>query len=287
MQVEDVAGSPTGTDTHGNVMPLRLSGSPTVAHYGWLRLEDALNALGRHDHPDLWGRLHGWSDMPFRWARKERRYVRHELRLMGRRARLRRITTELALTQLERRACTRLYKTVRTTLREAFEAGRLAAHAVHHVTGVRSPMLAPGVWLKQARPIFYTGRTVIREPGVPDQLADVVIEQSAFDRWIEAHRKAGAKNTSEAMLRRAGELIGAHERAHDYGITRDEALRLVADAAQQHGREVSERRFKKLVWAPRKAKAGRPAKTQKEQFVQHRADLFMQVAALFASSARP
>lgn len=54
-------------------------------------------------------------------------------------------------------------------------------------------MLAPGVWLKQARPIFYTGRTVIREPGLPDQLADVVIERAAFERWMDARRKEGGR----------------------------------------------------------------------------------------------
>ncbi len=148
-------------------------------------------------------------------------------------------------------------------------------------------MLAPGVWLKQARPIFYTGRTVIREPGLPDQLADVVIERAAFERWMDARRKEGGKTASEAMLHQAGELIRAHERAHDYGITRDEALDLVTSVAQRHGRDVSERQFKKLVWAPRKAKAGRRTKAQKERFTQHRGDLSDHIAALFAGSAGP
>lgn len=286
MQVEAAASSSVETSL-GTIIPLRLSGTPAVTLHGWLPLEDALNTLGHYEHPDLWGRLPGWSNMPFRWARKERRYVRHELRLMGSRARLRRVPVELALTQAERKACTELYKAVRTKLREAFEAGRLTAHAVHHATGVRSPMLASGVWLKQARPIFYTGRTVIREPGLPDRLADVVIERAAFERWMDARRKEGAKTASEAVLRRAGELIGAHEREHDYGITREEASSLVIGAAQQHGREVSERQFKKMVWAPRKAKAGRRTKAQKERFTQYRADLSASLMALFADSAGP
>lgn len=287
MQVEESGASSAETSPGPMIIPLRLSDTPSATLHGWLPLEDALNTLGYHDHPDRWGRLPGWSNMPFRWARKERRYVRHQLRLMGSRARLRRLPVELALTQAERRACTELYKAVRTTLREAFEAGRLTAHAVHHATGVCSPMLAPGVWLKQARPIFYTGRTVIREPGLPDQLADVVIERAAFERWMDARWKEGAKTASEAMLGRAGELIGAHEREHNYSITREEASSLVIGAAQQHGREVSERQFKKLVWAPRKAKAGRRTKAQKERFTQHRADLSASLMALFADSAGP
>lgn len=167
-------------------------------------------------------------------------------------------------------------------MRTALEAGRLEAYAVHHVTGALSPMLTPAVWLKQARPIFYTGRTVIREPGLPDRLADVVVEQAAFDRWMDFRRKASAKTTSEAMLRRAGVLIAAHERALNYGITRTEAFELVSSAAQQHGREVSERQFKKLIWAPRGAKAGRRTKGQGERYAQHRADLSLQLMALFA-----
>ncbi len=102
------------------ITPLRLSGTPATTLHGWLPLEDALNTLGHHDHPGLWGYMPGWAAMPFRWSRKERRHVRHDLRLMGIRARLRRIPVDLALTQAERRVCTRLYKAVRTTLREAF-----------------------------------------------------------------------------------------------------------------------------------------------------------------------
>ena len=285
MQVDDTVTSPTKTEPGGTVTPLRLPGSPAATLGGYLRLEDALNALGRHDHPDIWGRLPGWSQMPFRWVRKEQRYVRHELRLIGTRARLRRIPVELAPIKAERRACTRLYKEMRTTMREAFESGKLAAHAVHHATGALSPMLAPAVWLKQARPIFYTGRTVIREPGMADRLADVVIEQVAFDRWMEARGKEGAKTASEAMLRRVSETIGEHERKLDYGITRAEAFALVVAAAKEHGKEVSERQFKKQVWALRGSKAGRRTKTQKERFTQHRSALAAQIAALFGASS--
>ncbi|MCP1538805.1 hypothetical protein [Methylorubrum extorquens] len=284
MQIKESASSSAETGVGVVVTPLRLSGTPAATLHGWLRFEDALNALGRHDHPDLWGQLPGWSAMPFRWVRKERRYVRHELRLLGSRARLRRIPVELELTQVERRACTQLYKAVRTTMRAAFESGQLAAHAVHHATGERSRIVAEAVWLKQARPIFYTGQTVIREPSLPDRLADVVIHQADFDRWIEARRREHAKNASEAMLRRAGKVIGVHERENDYGITRSEAFDLFATAAQHHGREVSERQFKKFVWAPRESKAGRRTKVQKERFEQHRADLMAQLTALFEGS---
>jgi len=266
-------------------VPLRLSGSPVKTHIDYLRLEDALNALGRQDYAAEWGWLPGWSEMPFRWVSKDQRYVRHELRLMGTRARLRRIPVELALTKAERQACTQLYKVVRTTMREAFEASCLAAHAVHHATGALTPMLAPAVWLKQAGPIFFTGRTVIREPGMPDRLADVVIEHAAFGRWIEARGKEHAKTASEAMLRRAGKLISEYECKLDYRITRAEAFDLIAEASKEHGKEVSERQFKKHVWAPRGSKAGRRTKTQMEGFTQHKPDLAAQLATLFGESS--
>ncbi|MCJ2046417.1 hypothetical protein MKK58_18030 [Methylobacterium sp. J-078] len=265
-------------------VPLRLSGSPVKTHVDYLRLEDALNALGRQDYAAEWGCLPGWSEMPFRWVSKDQRYVRHELRLMGTRARLRRIPVELALTKAERQACTQLFKEVRTTMREAFETGRLTAQAVHHATGALTPILAPGVWLKQAGPIFFTGRTVIREPGMPDLLADVVIDQADFGRWMKGRGKEHAKTASEAMLRRAGETIGDHKRKLDYGITRDEAFDLIVEAAREHGKEVSERQFKKFVWEERRSKAGRRTKTQKELFTQHRSDLAAQLATLFGKS---
>ena len=287
MQADSPTESPSQISADGTFVPLRLSGTPANTLHNHLRLEDALNALGQNDHPDRWGRLPGWSAMPFWWVRKEQRYVRHELRLMGSRARLRRIPIKLPLGKADRQACTQLYKMVRATMREAFEAGELTAYAIHHVTGQRSPMLAPAVWLKQARPIFFTGRTVIREPGQADQLADVVLEQAACARWLDERRKSAVKKTSEAMLKRAGELIREHAREHDYGITRAEAFAVITAAAQQHERTVSERHFKKVAWREHGAAAGRPAKAQKERFAQHCADLGTQLAVLFGGTSLP
>ncbi|KQO66387.1 hypothetical protein ASF18_12940 [Methylobacterium sp. Leaf89] len=204
---------------------------------------------------------------------------------MGERARLRQIPVKLDLSKAEQLACVRLYRDVRAKLRAVFEAGDLSAYAIHHATGVRTLIDAPAIWLKQARPIFYTGRTVIQEPKVADRLADVVIEQAMFDRWLEARGKELAKTASEAMLRRMGETIGEHEHKLDYGITRAEAFALVAGAAKEYGKEVSERQFRKHVWAPRGSKAGRRTKVQKERFTQHSSDLATQIAALFVDSS--
>ncbi|WP_422232960.1 hypothetical protein [Methylorubrum rhodinum] len=283
-KIADAAPNLTETDAASMPVLLRLPGSPRNTIGGYLRLEDALNALGQHDHPETWGQLPGWSQMPFRKPFLGKRFVRYELQLSGTRARLRRIPVKLRLKAAERRACTQLYRTVRTTMRAALEDGRLTAHALHHFTGDRTPILAPGIWQKQFREIFFTGRTIIRVPGSPDQLADVIIKQDAFDSWMESRRAERAKDTSEAMLRKAGEIIGQHALEHSYSITRDEAFDIVTLAAQQHGREVSERQFKKLVWARRKAKAGRPTKVQKERFAQNGADLIAQVTALFKAS---
>lgn len=72
-------------------MDLHFADGPDSAPPGYLRIEDAVNALGRQDHPTEWGQLPGWELMPFRRSKKlrdkngKRPYVRHTLTLVGNR----------------------------------------------------------------------------------------------------------------------------------------------------------------------------------------------------------
>lgn len=266
-------------------VPLRLSGSPVQTHVDYLRLEDALNALGRQDYAAEWGRLPGWSQMPFRWQSNSRRYVRHELRLFGRRARLQRVPVALELTKTEKQACIQLYRQVRGIVREALEHGRLHAHAVHHATGDVTSIEAPGIWRKQAGPIFFTGRTVLREPDQADRLADVVLKRKPFERWLADRAKAQAKTASVKMLQDAGAAIAEHGRQHTYEISRAEAKALVTASARKHGKVVSDRPFGKYVWKQLGATAGRRTNEGRAVYQQHEADLKLHLDAVFGGAS--
>ena len=267
------------------VVPLRLPGSPSGTHVDHLRLEDALNALGQQDYPAEWGRLPGWSQMPFRWLSRSRQYVRHELRQFGRRARLQRMPVAHELTLAEKRACIELYKRLRGTVREALEQGKLHAHAVHHATGEVASITAPGIWRKQAGPIFFTGRTVLREPDQADRLADVVLERKPFERWLADRARAQAKMASVKMLQDAGAVIATHGRQHEYEISRSEAIKVVVETAREHDKAVSVRQFNAHVWKSQGATAGRRMKEQRARAKQFEADLRAQLAIVFGGAS--
>lgn len=267
------------------VVPLRLPGSPSGTHVAYLRLEDALNAIGQLDHATEWGRLPGWSQMPFRWQSRTRQHVRHELRLFGRRARLQRVPVTLELTKAEKQACVQLYKKVRGVIREALEHGKLHAQAVHHATGEVTSIEVPGIWRKQAGPIFFTGRTVLREPDQPDRLADVVLERKRFERWLADRAKAQAKTASTKMLRDASAVIAEHCKQHTYEISRPEAKALVTAIALKHDKVVSGRQFGTHVWKPLEATAGRRTKAQRARYQQHEAGLKTRLEAVFGGAS--
>lgn len=61
--------------------------------------------------------------MPFRWLPKARGYVRHEMYLFGRWARLQRVPVTLELTKAEKQASIQLCRKVRGIIHEAQETG--------------------------------------------------------------------------------------------------------------------------------------------------------------------
>jgi len=264
-------------------VPLRLPGSPIETHAQYIRLEDALNALGQQDYATEWGRLPGWSQMPFRWRPKSRAYVRHELRLFGQRARLQRVPVTLELTKVEKRACVQIYKGVRKIIREALEQSKLHPHAVHHATGDVTRIKAPCVWRKQTGPIFFTGRTVLREPDQADRIADVVLERKSFERWLGDRAKTQRKMATGAMLKKAHAVIAEHSRQHKYEIIRPEAKKLVMDIAREHGKKVSNTQFKEYVWKGLGGKAGRRTKAQQMRYKQYEMDLKEYLTVVFGA----
>lgn len=264
--------------------PMRLSGSPAEAPVQYMRLEDALNALGQQDYAAEWGRLPGWLQMPFRWRSKSREYVRHELRLFGRRARLQRVSITLELTKAEKQACIQLYKQVRATIREALEHGKLHACAVHHATGDVTSIEPSGIWRKQAGPIFFTGRTVMREPDLADRIADVVLNKKRFGLWLADRARAQAKTASVKMLQDLNAVIAEHRQQYEYQISRSEAKALVLGLGSEHGKDVSDRQFGAYVWKPLKGTAGRRTKAQQTLYKQHEMDLKQCLAVVFGAA---
>lgn len=252
-------------------MDLRLSDGPATAIPGYLRVEDAVNALGRQDNPDVWAQLPGWEQMPFRRSNKLRDekgkhvWVRHTLTLVGRRGTLHSIPLKFDLKRDERRACTRLYKSVRTPLQHALATERFKAVAVHHGSANLSPLDRPGIWTKQAYLVFFTGKVVLRNPPHPDVIADVLFEQTGFEKWLKDWGRENAKLASPKVLEDIGRIIIDHERKHGYDITRQETLDLVNGVAEQHRKKMSVRAFKDLAWKNRQSKAGRKVTVRKIQ----------------------
>lgn len=259
-------------------MDLHLSDGPATALPGYVRVEDAVNALGRQDHPDVWAQLPGWEQMPFRRSHKlrdekgRRIWVRHTLTLVGGRGTLHSIPLKLDVKRDERRACTRLYKSVRAPLQHALATKRLKAVAVHHGSGNKSPLDRPGIWTKQAYLVFFTGKVVLRDPPHPDVIADVLFEQPGFEKWLKDWGRANAKSASKKLVEDIGRIIIDHEQQLGYDITRQEALDLVNDVAMQHRKKVSELAFKNYAWNPRLSKAGRKVTARKIQD-HHKAEL--------------
>lgn len=259
-------------------MDLRLSDGPATAIPGYLRVEDAVNALGRQDHPDVWAQLPGWEQMPFRRSHKlrdgkgRRIWVRHTLTLVGGRGTLHSIPLKLGLKRDERRACTRLYKSVRAPLQHALATKRIEAVAVHHGSGNKSPLDRPGIWTKQAYLVFFTGKVVLRDPPHPDVIADVLFEQTGFEKWLKDWGRENAKLASPKMLKDIGQIIVGHEQKHGYDITRQEAIDLANDVAAQQRRKMSVRAFKAYAWKTRQSKAGRKVTVRKIQD-HHKAEL--------------
>jgi hypothetical protein len=259
-------------------MDLHLSDGPATALPGYVRVEDAVNAIGRQGHPDVWAQLPGWEQMPFRRSHKlrdekgRRIWVRHTLTLVGGRGTLHSIPLKLDVKRDERRACTRLYKSVRAPLQHALATKRLKAVAVHHGSGNKSPLDRPGIWTKQAYLVFFTGKVVLRDPPHPDVIADVLFEQPGFEKWLKDWGRANAKSASKKLVEDIGRIIIDHEQQLGYDITRQEALDLVNDVAMQHRKKVSELAFKNYAWKPRLSKAGRKVTARKIQD-HHKAEL--------------
>lgn len=259
-------------------MDLRLSDGPATALPGYVRVEDAVNALGRQDHPDVWAQLPGWEQMPFRRSHKlrdekgKRIWVRHKLTLVGGRGTLHSIPLKLDVKRDERRACTRLYKSVRVPLQHALATKRIEAVAVHHGSGNKSPLDRPGIWTKQAYLVFFTGKVVLRDPPHPDVIADVLFEQTRFEKWLKAWGRANAKSASEKFLKDVGQITIDHEQQIGYDITLEEAFCLVDSVAIQHRKKVTESAFKNHAWKLRLSKAGRKKNASKIQD-HHKAEL--------------
>ncbi|MFJ7440466.1 hypothetical protein ACIQW5_22715 [Methylorubrum thiocyanatum] len=259
-------------------MDLRLSDGPATALPGYVRVEDAVNALGRQDHPDVWAQLPGWEQMPFRRSHKlrdgkgKRIWVRHALTLVGGRGTLHSIPLKLDVKRDERRACTRLYKSVRAPLQHALATKRFEAVAVHHGSGAKSPLDRPGIWTKQAYLVFFTGKVVLRDPPHSDVIADVLFEQTGFEKWLKEWGRANAKSVSQKLLEDIGRIIIDHEQQLGYDITRQEAFDLVNDVAMPHRKKVSWLPFKNYAWKPRLSKAGRKVTVRKIQD-HHKAEL--------------
>ncbi|MEA1831273.1 hypothetical protein U8607_04170 [Methylobacterium durans] len=259
---------------------LKLPSSSASVPPGYMRLEDALNVLGGQDYPSEWGLLPGWSHMPFRYSKKDKRYVRHEMRLMGTRARLQKPPVHLDLTKAEKQACTRLYRKVRDTLREALFNGELKADAAHYVSGVVTRIDTPVVWWKQARPIFFAGNIVIRDAQLRDELADVIIEKEAFGNWLKARSKMRAKVASEAMLRTIGKRVADHGRAHNYRIPKADTLHLVRRILKDANRTFSDRQFYAVVWKQPGKGPGAPKGEPRARYPLFLKDLEQEIRAI-------
>ena len=209
----------------------------------FLRMDEALDAVGATHFKTAWGQSAAFKRLPFRYLRQPHNdargfYLAALEKRAGKASLMRKVLPVPRRLFSDYREEAKMLKRAVDLLRDALY--KRTVKAVRHTCALpeigRSER---GIWSRHVGMIFYTGY-------IPDAdgtgIAVVLIERTSFERWLEGvaagtlnHRLIVRRELSTNTKQTIAKTVSAHVRDNGYRLFREDCIGLVCDVLKAEG----------------------------------------------------